>query len=157
MVVEPERAHRVEQVGHFAKEQISLAVNGATKQNATLSHMIWSVAEQIARLQRRHERIVLLQEHKVRRLNTPVGNVRTDAEPGATNQGVRVVSRRRAKDVLTLTFDGQVGRSYRIPGLSSGIRSLDGATLDGNDLLVTFPGGVHGEFVRRSVVLRLAQ
>jgi fumarylpyruvate hydrolase len=42
--------HRVEQVGHFGKEQISLAVNGTTKQNATLAHMIWSVAEQIARL-----------------------------------------------------------------------------------------------------------
>jgi fumarylpyruvate hydrolase len=42
--------HRVEQVGHFKAQQISLAVNGAVKQNATLAHMIWSVAEQIARL-----------------------------------------------------------------------------------------------------------
>jgi fumarylpyruvate hydrolase len=42
--------HRVEQVGHFKAQQISLAVNGAVKQNATLGHMIWSVAEQIAKL-----------------------------------------------------------------------------------------------------------
>jgi fumarylpyruvate hydrolase len=42
--------HRVEQVGHFKAQSISLAVNGQTKQNATLAHMIWSVAEQIARL-----------------------------------------------------------------------------------------------------------
>jgi fumarylpyruvate hydrolase len=42
--------HRVEQVGHFKDQRISLAVNGAVKQNATLAHMIWSVAEQIARL-----------------------------------------------------------------------------------------------------------
>jgi fumarylpyruvate hydrolase len=42
--------HRVEQVGHFRDQKISLAVNGAVKQNATLAHMIWSVAEQIARL-----------------------------------------------------------------------------------------------------------
>ncbi len=42
--------HRVEQVGHFKTQLISLAVNGAVKQNATLAHMIWSVAEQIARL-----------------------------------------------------------------------------------------------------------
>jgi fumarylpyruvate hydrolase len=42
--------HRVEQVGHFKDQRISLAVNGTVKQNATLAHMIWSVAEQISRL-----------------------------------------------------------------------------------------------------------
>ncbi len=42
--------HRVEQVGHFKDQRISLAVNGTVKQNATLAHMIWSVAEQIAKL-----------------------------------------------------------------------------------------------------------
>lgn len=42
--------HRIEQVGHFKDQRITLAVNGAVKQNATLSHMIWSVAEQIVRL-----------------------------------------------------------------------------------------------------------
>lgn len=42
--------HRVEQVGHFEKGAISLAVNGTVKQNSNLSNMIWSVAEQIAQL-----------------------------------------------------------------------------------------------------------
>src|SRR3954453_5160363 len=42
--------HPVEKVGHFTKGAISLAVNGTVKQNATLEHMIWSVAEQIANL-----------------------------------------------------------------------------------------------------------
>ena len=42
--------HKVEQVGHFKDQRISLAVNGTVKQNATLAHMIWSVAEQIAKL-----------------------------------------------------------------------------------------------------------
>ncbi len=42
--------HPVEQVGHFTKGAISLAVNGTVKQNATLEHMIWSVAEQISYL-----------------------------------------------------------------------------------------------------------
>lgn len=42
-------------MGHFEKEQISLAVNGVTKQNATLAHMIWSVAEQIVRLSQAFE------------------------------------------------------------------------------------------------------
>ena len=42
--------HRVEDVGHFTKGAISLEVNGAVKQKADLSFMIWSVAEQIAKL-----------------------------------------------------------------------------------------------------------
>jgi len=42
--------HPVAQVGHFTDGAIWLKVNGQTKQNATLKHMIWSVAEQIARL-----------------------------------------------------------------------------------------------------------
>jgi 2-keto-4-pentenoate hydratase/2-oxohepta-3-ene-1,7-dioic acid hydratase in catechol pathway len=37
-------------VGHFAKGAIWLKVNGQTKQSADLSQMIWSVAEQIAKL-----------------------------------------------------------------------------------------------------------
>ena len=42
--------HRVEDIGHFTKGAISLEVNGAVKQKADLSFMIWSVAEQIAKL-----------------------------------------------------------------------------------------------------------
>jgi len=42
--------HTVEQVGHFTKGAISLAVNDKVRQKADLSWMIWSVAEQIAHL-----------------------------------------------------------------------------------------------------------
>lgn len=42
--------HPVAQVGHFTDGAIWLKVNGQTKQNATLKHMIWSVAEQVSRL-----------------------------------------------------------------------------------------------------------
>jgi 2-keto-4-pentenoate hydratase/2-oxohepta-3-ene-1,7-dioic acid hydratase in catechol pathway len=42
--------HRVAQTGHFTQGAIWLKVNGATRQNANLNQMIWSVAEQIARL-----------------------------------------------------------------------------------------------------------
>jgi fumarylpyruvate hydrolase len=42
--------HPVAAVGHFTNQPISLRVNGAIKQNASLAHMIWSVAEQIAKL-----------------------------------------------------------------------------------------------------------
>ena len=42
--------HKVGQTGHFLKGAISLAVNGTVKQNADLSYMIWSVAEQISKL-----------------------------------------------------------------------------------------------------------
>jgi 2-keto-4-pentenoate hydratase/2-oxohepta-3-ene-1,7-dioic acid hydratase in catechol pathway len=42
--------HLASQTGHFTKGAIWLKVNGQTKQNATLEHMIWSVAEQVSRL-----------------------------------------------------------------------------------------------------------
>jgi len=47
--------HRVADVGHFSDGTIWLKVNGQVKQNATLRHMIWSVAEQIARLSQANE------------------------------------------------------------------------------------------------------
>jgi 2-keto-4-pentenoate hydratase/2-oxohepta-3-ene-1,7-dioic acid hydratase in catechol pathway len=40
----------VSKVGHLAKGAISLAVNGVVRQNSDLDKMIWSVAEQIAKL-----------------------------------------------------------------------------------------------------------
>ena len=42
--------HRVAQTGHYTAGAIWLKVNGQIKQQATLNHMIWSVAEQIAKL-----------------------------------------------------------------------------------------------------------
>jgi len=47
--------HPVGTVGHFNKENISLQVNGVVKQSATLAHMIWSVAEQIAKISSANE------------------------------------------------------------------------------------------------------
>ena len=43
------------QIGHFTQGVIWLKVNGQTKQNANLNQMIWSVAEQIARLSEANE------------------------------------------------------------------------------------------------------
>jgi 2-keto-4-pentenoate hydratase/2-oxohepta-3-ene-1,7-dioic acid hydratase in catechol pathway len=42
--------HPVDRVGHFTDGAIWLKLNGTTKQDATLRHMIWSVGEQIAKL-----------------------------------------------------------------------------------------------------------
>ncbi len=42
--------HRASIIGSFAAGGIWLKVNGVTKQNANLSQMIWSVAEQISKL-----------------------------------------------------------------------------------------------------------
>lgn len=47
--------HLASKVGHFQKEKISLAVNGEIKQNASLAHMIWSVAEQISKISEANE------------------------------------------------------------------------------------------------------
>jgi 2-keto-4-pentenoate hydratase/2-oxohepta-3-ene-1,7-dioic acid hydratase in catechol pathway len=45
----------VEKIGHFTKGNIELSVNGMVKQKADLSQMIWSVAEQIAKLSEANE------------------------------------------------------------------------------------------------------
>jgi len=42
--------HPASKTGHFTKGAISLAVNGKVRQDSDLSKMIWSVAEQIAKL-----------------------------------------------------------------------------------------------------------
>lgn len=47
--------HPVAQVGHIGTGRISLAVNGTVKQDATLAHMIWNVAEQISKLSEANE------------------------------------------------------------------------------------------------------
>ena len=47
--------HPVEQVGHFTRGAIVLKVNGAVKQSADLSQMIWNVSEQIANLSQAFE------------------------------------------------------------------------------------------------------
>jgi 2-keto-4-pentenoate hydratase/2-oxohepta-3-ene-1,7-dioic acid hydratase in catechol pathway len=45
----------VAKIGHFTKGNIELSVNGVVKQKADLSQMIWSVAEQIAKLSEANE------------------------------------------------------------------------------------------------------
>ncbi len=47
--------HRVADKGHFTKGEISIAVNGKIRQQADLSDMIWSVAEQISHLSKAFE------------------------------------------------------------------------------------------------------
>ena len=42
--------HPATRTGHFSKGAISLAINGTVKQSSDLQNMIWSVAEQIAKL-----------------------------------------------------------------------------------------------------------
>ncbi|MBR0872617.1 fumarylacetoacetate hydrolase family protein [Bradyrhizobium tropiciagri] len=42
--------HPASKTGHFTQGAISLAVNGTVRQNSDLKNMIWSVAEQIAKL-----------------------------------------------------------------------------------------------------------
>jgi 2-keto-4-pentenoate hydratase/2-oxohepta-3-ene-1,7-dioic acid hydratase in catechol pathway len=47
--------HPVSKTGHFTKGAISLAVNGVVRQSSDLDKMIWSVAEQIAKLSQAFE------------------------------------------------------------------------------------------------------
>jgi fumarylpyruvate hydrolase len=47
--------HQAAQTGHFDQGAIWLKVNGVTKQSANLNQMIWSVAEQVAKLSEANE------------------------------------------------------------------------------------------------------
>src|ERR1700737_3479314 len=47
--------HPAAKTGHFIKGAISLAINGTVKQSSDLQNMIWSVAEQIAKLSEAYE------------------------------------------------------------------------------------------------------
>jgi 2-keto-4-pentenoate hydratase/2-oxohepta-3-ene-1,7-dioic acid hydratase in catechol pathway len=47
--------HLASKIGHFKEGSISLSINGEVKQNANLNQMIWSVAEQIAKLSEGNE------------------------------------------------------------------------------------------------------
>ncbi len=47
--------HKLAQTGHFGTGAIWLKVNGTVKQNANLSQMIWTVAEQISKLSEANE------------------------------------------------------------------------------------------------------
>jgi glycogen debranching enzyme len=88
---------------------------------------------------------------------SPVGFSPPDVdEPGAENQNVRIISRRREKDRWSLTLEGRAGRTYRLPGRADGILSVEGGRLRGSALEVTFPAGAPGAFVRKSVIFRLA-
>jgi 2-keto-4-pentenoate hydratase/2-oxohepta-3-ene-1,7-dioic acid hydratase in catechol pathway len=47
--------HLAAAVGHYTQGRIWLKVNGQMRQDSDLSHMIWSVAEQISRLSQAFE------------------------------------------------------------------------------------------------------
>ena len=47
--------HLASKIGHFKEGNISLSLNGEVKQKANLNQMIWSVAEQIAKLSEGNE------------------------------------------------------------------------------------------------------
>jgi glycogen debranching enzyme len=88
---------------------------------------------------------------------SPVGFLPGDADAaGAVNGNVRIISRKLDKDLWTLTLEGEAGRSYRLSGTAAGALSAVGGTLEGDDLLVTFPrASAKGGFVRAKVALRL--
>jgi fumarylpyruvate hydrolase len=48
--------HPIAKIGHLTKGAISLAVNGTVRQSSDLGKMIWSVAEQIAKLSEAFEK-----------------------------------------------------------------------------------------------------
>jgi 2-keto-4-pentenoate hydratase/2-oxohepta-3-ene-1,7-dioic acid hydratase in catechol pathway len=85
--------HPVATVGHLTKGAISLAVNGAVRQSSDLDKMIWSVAEQIAKLSQAFE--------------LKAGDIIYSGTPENVGPVVK-------GDVLLCTLDGLADMSIRI-------------------------------------------
>jgi glycogen debranching enzyme len=81
---------------------------------------------------------------------------RTKTMTGDLNHGLRIIRTERAGREMRISVEGLAGESYRL-ALRNGdlIDSVSGADLEGGALRLSFPAGKPGEFVGRTVVLRL--
>lgn len=83
----------------------------------------------------------------------PPGN---PTRTGDLSKGLRIVRLGQAGPRLEITLDGLSGETYELSLRNADrVDSVTGAELEGGALWITFPDGRPGEFVRRTVVLRL--
>lgn len=78
------------------------------------------------------------------------------ADPGQQNRNPRIISTRSKDKRVEIFLEGKPGSTadYHITPQGS-IKSLDGASLEGDRLIVTFDAKSKEEFVRRDVVIEL--
>jgi glycogen debranching enzyme len=75
-------------------------------------------------------------------------------QPGAPDQGLKVVSIARDRQQRRVVVEGRAGQTYRLPLLNADLlTALDGAERDGADLVIRFAEVPGNPFVRQTLTL----
>jgi hypothetical protein len=73
---------------------------------------------------------------------------------GESNQGLKIVSTQWRDGILRLAVEGLAGRTYRLRLRNAGlVNSVEGAARDGDALIIQFPAGAPGEFLRKEITV----
>ena len=73
---------------------------------------------------------------------------------GESNQGLKIVSSQWRDGILRLVAEGLAGRTYRLRLRNAGlVNSVEGASRDGEALVIQFPAGAPGEFLRKDIAI----
>jgi len=76
---------------------------------------------------------------------------------GESNQGLKIVSSQWRDGILRLVAEGLAGRTYRLRLRNAGlVNSVEGASRDGEALVIQFPAGAPGEFLRKDIAITSA-
>jgi hypothetical protein len=88
---------------------------------------------------------------------TPVPAVlppHAETGPGATNEGLRVLSCTEEKGRIKVRLEGRSGRTYLLPiAYAARVGSMEGATLHGAGLEITFEQRPQAAFIRHEILI----
>lgn len=79
-----------------------------------------------------------------------------DSKTGDFNKGLRIIKMERTGKALRVTVEGLAGQAYTLTVTQSKrIESVKGAQRSDEQLLIQFPQGQDGEFVRQEIIINL--
>jgi hypothetical protein len=77
------------------------------------------------------------------------------AKTGDANKGLKVISTEYRDGALAVVLEGLSGIIYELGVVNEGLlKNVQSCTLSGKNLLIQFPAGQTGNFVRKEIVLR---
>ena len=78
----------------------------------------------------------------------------TESRVGNGNRGLKIISLRRHEDRLVLECEGLAGEMYSIRVVNPGlIQNVEGGRLEGGTVVIRFPEGEWGEFLRKTITM----
>jgi hypothetical protein len=76
------------------------------------------------------------------------------AKTGDANKGLKVISTEYRNGELAVVLEGLSGMTYELGIVNEGLlKSTEGCTFSGKNLLIQFPAGQTGNFVRKEIVI----